>query len=309
MITTPYTFASTANVVELVGAKPVFVDVSDIDLNIDVGQIESKISGRTRAIICVHFAGLPCDLDKLRRLCVARNIVLIEDAAHALGATFNGAPIGRDSEYAAFSFYPTKNVTAIEGGLLLTNSQQSASMARTLRWYGLSDAPWDRSETGYMQGTEVIHPGWKYNMNDVQAAIGIVQLKKLVSVTARRRHLSSLYQSLLANIDEIVTPLLGDEVRSSACHLYVMRLVSSKTSLTRLELADHLANRGIGTSHHYKPLHLHKYYREKYGFQPNDFPIATGASESAISLPLFPEMTEHDVRRVVLEIKSALASH
>jgi dTDP-4-amino-4,6-dideoxygalactose transaminase len=308
VITTPFTFASTANVIELLGATTVFADVEDTTLNIDVEAVRSKITAKTKAIIPVHFAGFPCDIDALRLLCQQQGISLVEDATHAVGAEYKGRKVGCDSQFGAFSFYPIKNMTAIEGGMLVVNTPELAERIRILRWYGLSEATWERMEGHPGIYSEVLEPGLKYNMNDVQAAVGLAQLKKLDFLNKKRSVLAERYRRYLQEVDELTLLKSEDNDRRSSHYLFVVR-VSKHNGIDRDGLALGLRKCNIGSSFHYRSLHLHPYYKAKYPDQGKGLKIAEKASDEVLSLPLFPRMDESDVDRVVNEIKRLFARH
>jgi dTDP-4-amino-4,6-dideoxygalactose transaminase len=315
VITTPFTFASTANAIVLAGAVPVFSDVDATTFNLDAGQIEEQITPRTRAILVVHFAGRPADLDSLRALATRHGISLIEDATHALGARYKGEVIGGGSTLAAFSFYPTKNITAGEGGMLTTNDAEIARKIRVLRWYGLTEGIWDRhrkdsdladaGEPEVSDFPEVVTPSHKMNMNDIQAALGVCQLRKLDGFNQIRRSYVLAYRAILRDVPEIILPAADDHEVESSWHLFVLRIDRSRTALTRKDLSQRLAAQGIGTSYHYRSLHLHRFYRDLPRRGTSSLDVATRLSEEVLSLPLYPKMTIDDVEYVAHCVKAA----
>jgi dTDP-4-amino-4,6-dideoxygalactose transaminase len=302
IITTPFTFASTASVIVLAGAKPVFCDIERDTLNLDPEQVESSITERTRAVILVHFAGRPARLEAFRAIAERYKLKIIEDAAHAVGSSHQGEIIGCRSEFAAFSFYPTKNMTAAEGGMLVTSDEDTATLIRKLRWYGLAEGIWDRSQRTFYDASEVLLPSLKFNMSDLQAAIGLCQFRKLGVFNEKRLEYVNIYGDLLEGIPEISLPPVDDFENRSSWHLFVIRIKSRR--FTRADFCAALAARGIGTSYHYKSLHLHEYFRNVLGHRDSDFPNATAASEEVVSLPLYPRLTAEDVEYVAESIRS-----
>jgi dTDP-4-amino-4,6-dideoxygalactose transaminase len=308
VITTPFTFASTANSIVLAGARPVFSDIEPATLNLDPALVEEKITPRTRALAVVHFAGRPVSLDPFRALCAKHGLALIEDATHALGASYRGTAIGSGEHPACFSFYPTKNMTAAEGGMLTTDDPEMADRVRSLRWYGLTEGLWDRHNTASHDFPEVTAPGFKMNMSDLQAAIGICQLRKLDGFNEVRRQYAARYAELLRDVAEIVLPAEDTPEIRSAWHLFVIRIDPARSPLKRREVGTALAARGIGTSYHYKSLHLHRFYRERFHLEAGAFPHAERASDEVISLPLYPKMTPEDVEYVASSLRDVLSS-
>jgi dTDP-4-amino-4,6-dideoxygalactose transaminase len=295
------TFVASANAVEHAGATPVLVDsVPDTDL-IDLDQAEAAITPRTRAIMPVHLAGRPVDMARLGAIGRRHDLVVIEDAAHAIGAEWRGRKIGDFGNLAAFSFYVTKNISTIEGGALATENPAFAAEVERLALHGLSLGAWARySDTGFRH-YEVVEPGYKYNMTDVQAALGLHQLPRLDAWIERRAELWARYDELLAPLP-LRTPPAPEPDTRHARHLYRV-LLEPGARLGRDELLDGLAARNIGVGVHYRAVHLHPFYRDKYGLEPDDFPVANAVSERTLSLPLSPKVTDGDQDDVV----SALA--
>ena len=295
------TFVASANAVEHAGATPVLVDsVPDTDL-IDLDQAEAAITPRTRAIMPVHLAGRPVDMARLSAIGRRHDLVVIEDAAHAIGAEWRGRKIGDFGNLAAFSFYVTKNISTIEGGALATDNPAIAAEVERLALHGLSLGAWARySDTGFRH-YEVVEPGYKYNMTDVQAALGLHQLPRLDAWIERRAELWARYDELLAPLP-LRTPPVPEPDTRHARHLYRV-LLELGVRLGRDELLDGLAARNIGVGVHYRAVHLHPFYRDKYGLEPDDFPVANAVSERTLSLPLSPKVTDADQDDVV----SALA--
>ena len=306
VITSPLTWPSTANVILHQGAEPVFVDVDPQTLCIDPEKIEAAITSKTKAIIPVHMAGNVCDMDAITAIARGRDIHIVEDAAHALGAQYKGRAVGTISEFSCFSFYPIKNITTIEGGMVTVADGETAEKLRMLSNFGMSKDAWKRySPGGRHISAEVVYPGYKYNMTDVQAAIGLHQLKKLDGFIATRERYATVYDHAFADVDEIARPLVHDGVRH-AHHLYVILLDLEKLKVGRDEFLDILKAEKIGTGVHFVSLHLHKYYRETFGYKPGDFPNATWVSDRILSLPLYPKMSEKDLHDVVSGVKKSI---
>jgi len=301
VVTTPMTFAASVNVVEHVGARPVLVDVEPDTLNIDPAQVAAAVTPRTRAIIAVHFAGHPAELDALRAIAAERGLVLIEDAAHALPARYRGVPIGAGENPVAFSFYATKNLTTGEGGML-TGSAAFVDRARVVSLHGMSRDAWKRYAKGGSWRYDVVLPGFKYNMPDIQAAIGLHQLRKLDAFQARRREVVRRYLEAFAGLDAFELPACREEV-DHAWHLFVLRLRPEALRIGRDAFVEELATLNIGTSVHFIPIHLHPYYRDRYGFRERDFPVAFDAFERMLSLPLNPRMSDRDVDDVITAVR------
>jgi dTDP-4-amino-4,6-dideoxygalactose transaminase len=307
VITTPLTFCATVNVIEHVGARPVLVDVEPDTLNIDPARIEAAITPRTKAILPVHYAGHPVDLDPIQELAEAHGLQILEDAAHSVRAAYKGRRIGSGSNPVAFSFYATKNLTTGEGGML-TGSVELVDHARTLALHGMSRDAWRRYEKDGTSGYDVVAPGFKYNMTDIQASLGLCQLARLDSMQGRRCEIVAAYQHAFAEIDALELPVEHTDVEH-AWHLYVLRLRHGALAIDRGAFTRELAARNIGTSVHFIPIHLHRYYKDKYGYAPGDFPIAFDNYERMLSLPLSPKMTDQDVADVIEAVGDVVARH
>ncbi|MBC8422726.1 DegT/DnrJ/EryC1/StrS aminotransferase family protein [bacterium] len=307
VITTPMTFTATVAVVEHVGARPVLVDVEPDTLNIDPALVRAAVSGRTRAVIAVHYGGHPCELDELRAICAEHDLLLVEDAAHAIPARYKGAFIGSGDNPVAFSFYATKNLTTAEGGML-TGDPQMIDKAIVTSLHGMDRDAWKRNDRTGSWRYDIITPGFKYNMTDIQAAMGLRQLEKLAAMHARRRELVALYNEGFAGTDAFDLPVERDEV-DHAWHLYPLRIREGALSITRDEMIEELRARNIGTSVHFIPVHTFTYYREKYGYVPEDFPVAWRESERLISLPLHPGLSDGDLGDVVGAVLDVLSAH
>jgi len=305
VITTPYTFVATVETVCYLGARPVFVDIDPTTRNIDPAAIEERITAKTRAIVPVHIAGLPCDMDSISEIASRHGIPVIEDAAHSLPASYKGRRIGSLSRATAFSFYATKNLTTGEGGMLTTEDAELAQRYRRLSLHGITADGWKRYRLGGKWFYEVVEMGYKYNLTDVASAMGLVQLEKLDAFDARRRELARAYGEHLRDLPELTLPEEPDHVRH-AWHLYIVGLTPA-ARVNREGFIEHLTARGVGTSVHFIPAHLHPYYAELLGHGRGDFPRAEAAFDAAISLPLYPAMTDDDVEYVAASVREAFA--
>ncbi|MBI5375425.1 MAG: DegT/DnrJ/EryC1/StrS family aminotransferase [Candidatus Schekmanbacteria bacterium] len=303
VITTPMTFAATVNVIEHVGAKPVFVDINPDTMNILEDQIEKKITKKTKAIIPVHFAGQPCDMDRILSIAKKHKLAVIEDAAHSIGTEYKGRKIGTLSDMTVFSFHPLKNITTGEGGLITTKSDKLNEELRLLRFHGITASAWDRySKKGKVQ-YELVIPGFKYNMLDIQAGIGIHQIGRLDGFIEKRTKLAELYNRELKNCDGISIPGVVDYDCRHAWHLYIIKVNLEKLKISRNEFIDELKKFNIGTGIHFPAIHIQPYYRKKYGYKKNDYPESAFVSDRIISLPLYPRMKAADVKYVSNAIK------
>ena len=298
------TFCATANVVEHVGARPVLVDVCPDTLNMDPEAVAKAITPRTKAIIPVHYAGHPVDLDAIFALANRYGLAVMEDAAHALPAKYKGVMVGSRSNLAAFSFYATKNLTTVEGGCL-TGDSELVDKARIIGHHGMNRDAWKRFDKSGSWYYEVVLPGFKYNMTDVQAAIGLHQLDRLAGFQRRRREVVARYEKGLGDLPAIQLPVERPEVESS-WHLYVIRLNLSYLTIDRNAFIEELKTRNIGTSVHYLPVHMHPFYRDKYAYKPEDCPVAADAFSRMLSLPLHPGLSDQDVQDVVGAIRDII---
>lgn len=294
VITSPYTFASTGNVIVHSGARPVFADIQRDTFNIDPEKINEAITPKTKAIIPVHFAGQPCDMKEIQEIADDHNLVVIEDAAHAIGAEYHGKKIGSLSDATCFSFYATKNMTTGEGGAVTTDDQKIADKMRILRLHGISKDAWKRYSAQGSWYYEIEECGWKYNMTDIQAALGIYQLRKLDGFVETRRKYAEMYSAGLRDLEGLVTPL-EKEGRKHVYHLYPVLV----NEMDRGDFIREMAEMGIGCSVHFIPLHQHPFYRGTFGFKKGDFPNAEGVYEREVSLPLYPKMGMTEVAYVM----------
>lgn len=300
------TFAATANVVEHVGAKPVLVDVEPDTLCIDPEAVRAAVTPRTKAIMPVHYAGHPADLDKVFEIAAEHRLEVVEDAAHAAPTHYHGVMVGSRQNFASFSFYATKNLTTAEGGAL-TGRPELLSAARVIGLHGMSADGWKRFDKSGSWEYDIAMPGFKYNMTDLQAAIGMHQLRKLERFHQRRREVVARYTEAFGGDDRFQVPVERDGC-SSAWHLYVLRLRPERIGVSRNDFIDELKARNIGTSVHYRPLHMMSFYADKYGFEPDDFPVAKDAYERMLSLPLHPRLGEDDVNDVIEAVLGIAAS-
>ena len=306
VITTTYTFTATAEVIRYLGAHPVLVDIDPHTFNLDPVQIERAITPRTKAIIPVHFGGLACEMDAILEIARKHKLRVIEDAAHALPTRYRGRLIGAlDSDATVYSFYATKTITTGEGGMIVTRDAELARRCRTMRLHGISRDVFDRyTSTKPSWHYEVVAPGFKYNMPDLAAAVGIQQLKKAWRFQQQRQALAERYNAAFASVPVILPPQVqADDLH--AWHLYVIRL-RADAPLQRDEFIQRMAERGIGCSVHFIPLHQHPYWRDTYRLKPEDFPAAQAAYERAVSLPLYTRMTEADQQRVMTAVTELL---
>ncbi|MSP11773.1 MAG: DegT/DnrJ/EryC1/StrS aminotransferase family protein [Chloroflexi bacterium] len=307
VITTPITFAATANVIVHTGATPIFADIDRQTQNIDPHQVERAITSRTRAIIPVHMAGRPCDMDALMDIARRYHLSVIEDAAHATESWYKGRKIGTIGDITVFSFYVTKNICTGEGGMITTNRADWAEEMRLKSLHGISKDAWKRYSSADFQPYETEFPGYKYNMMDIQAALGIHQLARVTENLKIREHYWDIYNQELAGIPGIIRPNGLVETGSlHARHLYTLLLDTAQLSYTRHEFIQRLHERNIGTGIHFTALHLHKYYRERFNHRPGDFPDAEWVGERTVSLPLSPKLAIADLYDVVEAVRLAL---
>jgi dTDP-4-amino-4,6-dideoxygalactose transaminase len=305
VITSTLTFTATGATIVHAGARPVLVDCTADTLNLDPADVARKLTARTRAIVPVHFAGHPAPMDELLAIARDRRVHVVEDAAHALPAQYRGRCIGTIGDITAFSFYATKNLTTGEGGMLTLADGELADRLRTRRLHGMSRDAWRRYSAEGSWRYDVSYPGFKYNMTDVAAAIGLVQLRRLPALHRRRQHLAALYTDLLREVAAVQLPVTRPEVEH-AWHLYVVRLRPERLRISRDALIERLKEEKIGTGVHFIPLHMHSYYRSTLGGSPEDFPVASAAAETMLSLPLFTLMSDDDVRYVAAALRRIL---
>lgn len=336
VVTTPYTFTASAEVVRYLGAEPVFVDIGSDTFNIDAELVEEKIrrleaekvgreevekirrledqnirqgefqKGRVKAIIPVHFGGQACEMGDIRSIAGQHGLKIIEDAAHALPCSSDGKMVGTIGDATVFSFYVTKTLVTGEGGMITTDSEAMANRIKIMRLHGINRDIWDRyTATKPNWYYEVVAPGYKYNMPDIMAAIGIHQLKKVERFQKRRKSIAERYTQAFAELP-LKTPVVKHPEDTHAWHLYVIQLELEKIKITRDEFIEKMAEKGIGTSVHFIPLHIQPYWRDRYGFKPEDFPVAYDCFKRAVSLPIYSKMTDDDVERVIQAVVEVL---
>jgi dTDP-4-amino-4,6-dideoxygalactose transaminase len=301
VIVPTYTFTATAEVVTYLGARPVLVDVDPTTCNVTAAAIERAITPKTRAVMVVHVAGLPCDMDPILEIARRHRLVVVEDAAHALPARYRGRWVGTLGDASAFSFYATKNLTTGEGGMLLTSDPEVLARSRVLALHGISRDAWKRYTAAGNWYYEVLENGHKYNFTDLQASLGIHQLRKLQRFHALRIQIAERYRAGLAGLEALELPTVSPGTEH-AWHLYLVRLRAGVLGIDRNTFIEELRARNIGTSVHFIPLHLHPYYRRAFGHGPGDFPDAERTYEATVSLPLYPAMGEQDVDDVIAAV-------
>lgn len=303
-----YTFTATGEVITYLGARPVLCDSISAGFNLDPEDVNRRITPRTRAIIAVHIAGEACDLDALRVLASRYELHLIEDAAHILPGSYEGERVGSRSEMAAYSFYATKTITTGDGGMFLTASEELFRRAALMRLHGISGDAWKRYSREGSWFYDVIEAGFKMNLPDVLAAIGLAQLRKADLFHRRRCEIAAAYLRAFAQLDELELPPTTDRDAHS-WHLFILRIRPELLRITRNDFIEALKKAGVGTSVHFIPLHLHTYYRDRLGYRAGDFPRAEDAYSRAISLPIYPEMTMQEVERVAAAVTNVVATN
>jgi dTDP-4-amino-4,6-dideoxygalactose transaminase len=307
VITTPYTFAATAEVIRYFDARPVLVDVEPEFFNIDPARIEAALTERTKAILPVHIAGLPAELGRMHKIAQRRGIPVIEDAAHAFPAMYRGKMVGALSDVTCFSFYATKTITTGEGGMICTENDKLAERCRIMALHGISKDAWKRYTAEGSWYYEIIAPGYKYNMTDVAAAMGLAQLRKARKMYERRKEIAQAYTRAFSQIGELQIP--GDRADAQhAWHLYMLRLNLDRLRINRAGFMEELKKRNIGASVHFIPLHVHPYYRDTFGYRPEDLPVAYREYMREVSLPIFSKMSDDDVQSVVDAVTAIVVS-
>ncbi len=299
------TFTATAEVVVYFKAIPVLVDVDPVTLCIDPEEARKKVTSRTRAILPVHFAGQPCDMDRIQQLAASHSLHVIEDAAHSLPASFRGTPVGAISPLTAFSFYATKTLTTGEGGMVTTDDDDLAVRMKMMRLHGIGRDAWKRYSSEGSWYYEVLNAGFKYNLTDIQSAIGIVQLSKCTEMRNLRAQIARQYTDAFLQCEEIETPTVLID-RESAWHLYVLRLHLDRLTIGRSEFVERLKQRGVGTSVHFIPLHMHPYYRDAYHYCQESFPVALREYHRSFSLPIYPGMSSDQVAYVIGQVSGVV---
>ena len=305
VITTPYTFTATAEVIRYLGADPILVDIDPKTFNIDPEKIReiAKQYQNVKAIIPVHFAGQSCEMNTIREIADENNWKIIEDAAHALPTTWQGKMIGTLSDITVYSFYATKTISTGEGGMVVSNNDDYIKRMKVMRLHGINRDVFDRYTSDQPSWFyEVVEPGYKYNMTDIAASMGIQQLKKAWSFQQRREEIAMQYNEAFSDLP-LRLPYVAYPQDTHAWHLYVIQLglkpIENTSGEERNKFIKQMLNKGIGTSVHFIPLHLHPYWRDRYGYKSNDYPIALNVFNHAVSLPMYPKMTDNDVVRVI----------
>jgi perosamine synthetase len=291
------TFAATGEVVLYQGAKPVLVDCIPGSFHMDPDTVAAAITSRTRAIIPVHYAGFPCEMDAILEIARHHKLRVVEDAAHSLPTRYKGKMVGSISDATCFSFYATKTLTTGEGGMITTEDAELADRMRVLSLHGISRHAWNRYSAEGSWRYEILEAGYKYNLTDIQAAIGLVQLAKCNAMRDSRARIATEYARLLGNQDAFALSSIPAG-RDHAWHLFVIEVNPAALRITRDQVIDELKQRGIGTSVHFIPLHLHPLYQDKLGYRTGQFPNAEEKFNRAISLPIYPGMTQDEVERV-----------
>lgn len=303
VITTPLTFVSTANVIVHRGATPVFADVDPVTWNIDPTEIEKRITKKTRVILPVHLHGRPCDMAAIMAIAKKYKLYVVEDAAHATEAWYRDKKIGSISDFTAFSFYATKNLATGEGGMLTTNKKGWAEEARIKSLHGISKDAWSRYSSAGFTPYEAIYAGYKYNMPDIIAALGLPQLKRLEGNLQIRRKYWKIMNAGLKDVEGITLPPDEQPGTVHARHIYAILLELEKLKISRNQFIDALKAEGIGAGIHFDPVHLHKFYKDKFGFKPRMYPRAEFIGERTVSLPFYPHMSEQDVNDVIKAVR------
>ena len=300
-ITTPITFVATANAIIYCGGKPVFADIKADTLNIDAGEVFKKISPKTKAILPVDFAGHPADLDEIMTIAGKKGLLVIEDASHALGAEYKGQKIGSLADMTIFSFHPVKHITTGEGGMILTDNEEFYDKLKIFRHHGIvKDSP----GKGYWY-YEIYNPGYNFRLTDFQCALGISQLKKLDRFIQRRREIAARYNESFADMEEVITPIEDKNVKA-VYHIYVIQLLTELLKVGRKEVFDALRAENIGVNVHYMPVYLHPFYQREFGYRIGDYPRAEQYYNRAITLPLFPKMSDEDANDVIMAVRKVI---
>jgi perosamine synthetase len=302
------TFAATAEVVRYFGATPVLVDVRARDHNLDPQAVARAIGPRTRAILPVHFAGVPADMDEVLALARPRGIAVVDDAAHSFPCEYRGRKVGTLADITCFSFYATKTITTGEGGAATTDDDRLAERMRIMSLHGISKDAWKRYTSEGSWYYEIVAPGYKYNLTDIASAIGLVQLERATEMLSRRRAIADRYDAAFQG-ETTLEVLARPTDRTHAHHLYVLKLRSAALTIDRARFIEELKARGIGASVHFIPLHLHPYYRELLRARPEDHPVALDLYSRSVSLPIYSRMSDGEVERVIGAVKDIVAKH
>jgi len=310
VITSPMTFAASANTIIHTGATPVFVDIDPLTGCIDADAIEVKVTPRTKAIVPIHYSGQACDLDKIYGVAEKYGLFVSEDAAHAFYTQYKGRMIGSGAPGAvSYSFYATKNLATGEGGMLTTDDDKIAERARVLVSHGMSKSAWNRYAKGGSWRYDIEEFGYKYNMFDIQAALGLKQLERLGTMQQRRAEIANAYTQAFAAMPAMIVPKPSRDTSTHCWHLYVIRLNPAKLNLTRDRFIEGLAERNIGTSVHFIPVHLMSAYANRYGYKPGDFPYCEAWFDNVVSLPLYPTLNDDDVQYVIEAVRELVSEY
>jgi dTDP-4-amino-4,6-dideoxygalactose transaminase len=301
------TFTATGEAVTYLGARPVLVDIDPITMNIDPEDAARRITPRTKALIPVHLAGQPCDMEEIHTLAAKHGLRVIEDAAHALPSDYRGKRVGQLSEFTCFSFYATKTLTTGEGGMVTTDNSSAADRIRLMRLHGIERDAWKRYRADGTWSYEVREAGFKYNLTDMQSAIGLVQLAKCDAMTQARREIAERYSAAFAHFEELLRPQIRSD-RGTSWHLYILRLRLDGLTVDRDQFIQDLHSRGVACSVHFIPLHLQPYYQRAYGYRPGDFPQAEQEFRACLSLPIFPGMSVEEVDSVISAVEHVIVS-
>ena len=305
VITTPITFLATANAIVYCGGKPVFADVKEDTLNIDPEEIQKRLSPKTKAILLTDFAGHPADLNEIEAIAKESGLIVIEDAAHAMGAEYKGRKIGGLADMTTLSFHPVKHITTGEGGMILTNNEEFYEKLKIYRHHGMVR---DREKLPKDEGSwyyEMEWPGHNFRITDFQCALGLSQMNKLDRFIQRRREIAARYDEAFAEIEEIITPVEKESVKA-VYHIYVIQLRTEMLRVGRKEIFEALRAENIGVNVHYLPVHLHPFYRREFGYKSGDYPKAERYYERAITLPIFPKMNDNDVEDVIEAVEKVI---
>ncbi len=305
VITTPMTFCSTVNVIIHAGAKPVLADVDPRTFNIDPNCVQEKVTSRTKAILPVHFAGRPADMDSLCSIADRHGLKIIEDCAHAIETEYRGRKVGTFGDFGCFSFYVTKNITTGEGGMVLARSGDDLARIRTLGLHGLSRDAWKRFGSEGYRHYQVTEAGYKYNMIDLQAVIGIAQLERVEAYWQRRKQVWSRYQNAFSDLP-LTLPAEAESATRHGYHLYTVLVDESRTGITRDDFLQAMTARNIGVGVHYQSIPEHPYYQTNFRWNPGDYPNATRIGRQTVSLPLSAKLTESDVEDVIAAVRATL---
>lgn len=305
VITSPLTFCSTVNSIIHAGGRPVLAEIDPITMNLDPRDVESRITRRTRAIVPVHFAGRPCDMDPLMETAARYNLRIVEDCAHAIEAEYHGKPVGAIGDFGCFSFYATKNVTTGEGGMVITRREQDLDEIKTLALHGISKDAWRRFQDAGYKHYYAVGVGFKYNMTDLQAAIGVHQLRRLLQSWRRRSAIWSRYMEAFRDAP-VEMPCQPDADTRHAYHLFTLLIDQRRAGISRDDFLDTMTRHGIGVGVHYLSIPEHPVYQERFGWQPDDWPVARRIGRQTVSLPLSPKLTDRDVERVICAVYKTL---